>query len=363
VYAAAGTLRAVRFDPVTLAVGSDPVPVVESVTTLPNGAAEFSISRTGALVHVPGEAVTAAARSLVWVTRQGHEEPIVAAPPRTYVKPRLSPDSTRVALDIRDQQHDIWIWDLALRTLTRLTAAPTADESPVWTPDSRHVIFASSREGVANLYGQAANNTGTIERLTRSSNVQAPMSISPDGTRLIVRETVPTTGVDLKVLRMDPSTPPGTPSRQTESLVQTTFAEENGELSPDGRWLAYQSNESGRNEISVRPFPSVDAGHWTISIDGGTRPLWARNGTELFYLSGTGAMTRVPIDTGPTFSAGTPMRLFDTRYYTGDTGRTYDVSADGQRFLMIKAAGAEQTPTMVVVVNWSEELKAKLLAK
>ena len=363
VYAAAGTLRAVRFDPVTFAAGIDPVPVVESVMTLPNGAAEFSISRTGALVHVPAEAVTGAARSLVWVTRQGHEEPIAAAPPRTYAKPRLSPDGTRVALDIRDQQNDIWIWDLARRTLTRLTAAPTAEESPVWTPDSRRVIFASSRGGVANLYRQAANNTGTVERLTTSPNVQAPMSISPDGTRLIIRETVPKTGVDLRVLRLDPSTPLGTPSWPTESLVQTTFAEENGELSPDGRWLAYQSNESGRNEISVRPFPNVDAGHWTISIGGGTRPRWARNGTELFYLSGTGAMTRVPIDTGPTFSAGTPTRLFDTRYYTGDTGRTYDVSSDGQRFLMIKAAGAEQAPSMVVVVNWSEELKAKLPAK
>jgi serine/threonine-protein kinase len=159
---------------------------------------------------------------------------------------------------------------------------------------------------------------------------------------------------------MDPST---TPSRQAEPLVQTTFAEENGELSPDGHWLAYQSNEPGRNEIYVRPFPNVDAGHWTISIGGGTRPLWARSGTELFYLDGAGAMTRVPIQTAPTFSAGTPTKLFDTRYYAGDTGRTYDVSSDGQRFLMIKATGADQAPTMVVVLNWLEELKAKLPAK
>ena len=140
---------------------------------------------------------------------------------------------------------------------------------------------------------------------------------------------MPTTGLDLRVLRLDPSTtlgagpstPLGTPPRQTEPLVQTTFAEDNGELSPDGHWLAYQSNESGRYEIFVRPFPTVDAGHWTISTSGGSSPLWARSGTELFYLDGTGAMTRVPIQTAPTFSAGTPTKLFDTRYSRRRAGR------------------------------------------
>jgi serine/threonine-protein kinase len=371
VYALAGTLRAVRFDPGTLAVLSDPVPVVEAVTTLASGAAEFSVSRTGALVYVPGGA-TAGTRSLVWVTRQGHEDPLAAAPLRAYTMPRLSPDGTRVALDIRDQQLDIWIWDLKRQTLTRLTDAPALDQFPVWTPDSRRVIFASARAGGTNLFWQAANNTGTVERLTTSPNAQWPLSISPDGTRLIVREIVPTTGVDLRVLRLDPSTPLrtdpsaalGTPARQTEPLLQTTSTEDNGEISPDGHWLAYQSNESGRNEISVRPFPTVDAGHWTISTTGGTRPVWARSGTELFYLDGAGAMTRVPIQTAPTFSAGTPTTLFATRYNSAAAGRTYDVSPDGQRFLMIKNnVGTEQAPTMVVVLNWLEELKARLPAK
>ena len=206
VYAVAGTLRAVRFDPVTLAVESDPVPVLESVTTLGSGAAEFSVSRTGAHVYVPGGA-SGGTRSLVWVTRQGHEDPIAAAPPRSYVIPRLSPDGTRVALDIRDQQQDIWIWDLARRTLTRLTDTSASDSVPVWTPDSQRVIFTSQRAGVPNLFWQAANTTGTVERLATSPNRQAPMSISPDGTRLIVREQAPTTGTDLRVLSLDPSTP------------------------------------------------------------------------------------------------------------------------------------------------------------
>ncbi len=247
--------------------------------------------------------------------------------------------------------------------MTRLTDAPAIDQYPVWTPDSQRIIFSSGRAGVASLYVQAANNTGTVERLTTSSQGGAPLSISPDGTRLIAREVVPTTGVDLRVLRLDLAKPPGTPSRQTEPLLHTTFTEDNGELSPDGHWLAYQSNESGRFEISVRPFPNVDDGHWTISTSGGTRPLWARSGTELFYFDGAGAMTRVAIQTAPAFSAGTPTKVFDTPYYTRATGRTYDVSPDGQRFLMIKTSGTEQAPSMVVVLNWLEELKVKLPGK
>ena len=383
VYAVAGTLRAVRFDPVKLEVVSDPVPVVESVTTLTTGAAEFSVSGTGALVYLPGGANAGVNRSLVWVTRQGHEDPIAAAPPRAYTQPRLSPDGTRVAVSINDQQNDIWIYDLARQMLTRLTDAPATDQYPVWTPDSRRIIFASTRAGAYNLFWQAADNTGTVERLTTSPYAQFPISISPDGTRLIVRETVPRTGIDLRLLAMAPSAPlgtdpatppgagrsataPGAGPRQTEPLVQTTFAEDNGELSPDGHWLAYQSNESGRNEISVRPFPNVDGGHWTISTTGGTKPLWARSGKELYYLTLDGALMAVPIHSTPAFSAGNPTKLFDTRYYAAGNARTYDVSRDGQTFLMIKAAGGDSTSTpagIVVVLNWVEELKARVPTK
>ncbi len=369
VYAVAGTLRAVRFDPVKLELGSDPVPVVESVTTVGDGAAEFSVSRTGALVYLPGGANSGGMRSLVWVTRQGHENPIAAAPPRAYSQPRLSPDGTRVAVYIADQQNDIWIYDLARQTLMRLTDAPATDQYPVWTPDSRRIIFGSTRAGAFNLFWQAADNTGTVERLTTSPNIQFPTSISPDGTRLIVREIVPKTGVDLRVLAMDPSAPataPGASPRQTEPLVHTTFFEENGELSPDGHWLAYQSNESGRFKISVRQFPNVDSGHWTISTTGGTKPLWARSGKELYYLTLDGALMAVPIQSTPAFSAGTPTKLFDTRYVSIGTARTYDVSRDGQTFLMIKAAGDDPTSTptgIVVVLNWVEELKARVPTK
>jgi Tol biopolymer transport system component len=178
----------------------------------------------------------------------------------------------------------------------------------------------------------------------------------------------PKTGPDLKVLRIETSPAGrGAGERPTEPLVQTTFAEDNGEVSPDGRWLAYQSNESGGFQIYVRPFPNTDTGHWQISTIGGTRPLWARSGRELFYLDGSNAMTSVPVHTTPTFSPGIPTTLFGGRYLNGPTGRSYDVSLDGQRFLMIKvkdnAGGDESSASLVVVLNWAEELKRLLPMK
>ena len=150
-----------------------------------------------------------------------------------------------------------------------------------------------------------------------------------------------------------------------EPLIHTGFNELNAEISPDGRWLAYQSNESGWLEVYVRPFPKVDSGRWQVSTGGGTRPLWARNGRELFYLDGNNLLTSVPVQTaGSTFSAGNPTKILNTAYWVTLSGRTYDASPDGQRFLMIKDAAATQTSTatpasMVVVINWFEELRAR----
>ena len=228
--------------------------------------------------------------------------------------------------------------------------------------------------------------------------------MSPDGTRLVFREETATTGADLMVLALEggrpsarsassgstvsgvepsarsgrgepveprgaqpPSPGVGGPGRSATSgvrpLVQTTFEELNGEISPDGRWVVYQSNESGRDEIYVRPFPDANRGRWQISTGGGTRPLWARSGKELFYLGPSGAMMSASVEGGSTFRAGTSTRLFEGSYVlaTNPSGRTYDVSPDGQRFLMVKAAGASDktsAPTSLIVVeHWFEELK------
>jgi serine/threonine-protein kinase len=360
VYAVAGTLRAVRFDSARLQVLSDPVPVTEQVTTFGSGSANFAISRNGTLVYQPGGAGGGGGpqRSLVWLNRQGKEDPI-SAPPRAYLQPRLSPDGTRVAVQIQDQENDIWIWDLMRQTLTRLTFDPGADQFPIWTPDSRRIIFTSSRNSSAgNLYWQSADNTGSVERLSTSPNLQRATSISPDGKQIVMIDQTPEGGNDIGLLTMDDK-------KSTSLLIHTTFREFNGDISPDGRWLAYESNESGYNEVYVRPFPNVDSGHWQISNSGGSRPLWARNGRELFYVNGENRLMAVPVQTGgQTFSRGNPTKLFDTPIFTSSPARTYDISPDGQRFLMIKDKSATEPSTpaldnMVVVLNWVEELKAR----
>lgn len=169
---------------------------------------------------------TAAQQTLVWVDRQGHAEPIRAAPARVYAHPRLSPDGTRVAFDIRDQQNDIWIWDLAREALTRLTFDPAFDRFPVWTPNGQGMLFGSARTGVGNIFRQAADGTGTAERLTQSSNLQYPSAISPDGIRLVFEEDAPTQDIMLLTLDKD---------RHVQPLVQTSFVERFAEISSDGR--------------------------------------------------------------------------------------------------------------------------------
>jgi serine/threonine-protein kinase len=356
VYVAAGTLRAISFDPDRLETHGTAVTVLPRLAVTGNGAGDFAVAADGTLVYVdaPGN-FAANARTLVWVDRSGKEEP-VAAPPRAYEHPRLSPDGTRVALFSGDQQNDIWTGDLGRATLTRLTLDPGQDNFPLWTPDGRRIIFSSDRGvGQPNLWWQAADGTGAAERLTTNSHAQFLTGITPDGTAVVYNETTPTMGRDLLMVGLDGI-------HGVTPLLQTKFDERNGIVSPDGRWLAYESNSSGPFEVYVRPFPNVGDGLWPVSTAGGRQPLWARSGRELFYVGADGALLRVPVEaSGTTWNAGTPMKLIEGRYYTGvGSGRAYDVSADGQRFLMIKAPGADAgaaPPALIVVQHWDEELK------
>jgi eukaryotic-like serine/threonine-protein kinase len=351
VYASRGTLKVVPFDVATLTATGPPIHLVEDVAQAPTGLAQFATATNGALVYVPKDAVDGGlVRTLVWVDRQGREEPI-NAPARRYVDPRLSPDGTRVALEI---ESDIWILDLSDLRLTRLTADPTFELAAIWTPDGRHVIFSSGRSGRStldplNLFRQAANRSGTMERLTDAAAArQVPYAVTPDGSALIFREhsTDPSADPgDIMLMSMDGR-------RESKPLVQTKFREMNAELSPDGRWLAYQSNESGRDQIYVRPFPHVSAGKWQVSSSGGMRPLWARNSRELFYESSR-ALMRVEATIGSTFESGTPSKLFDGPYFYSLIERMYDVSPDGRRFLMINESRPSNqpapTPRLIVV--------------
>ncbi len=314
----------------------------------------FSFSDDGLLVYVPGDYVDKGPkRRLVWVDRQGREEPLAAEAAR-YTRPQLSPDGSRLAVDITDSDNsDIWIYDLARKTFSRLTFDPARDELPVWTPDNLRVIFSSTRGGGAfNLFWKAADGTGQVERLTTSTNDQFAHSCSLNGdTLLFCGPTRGSTPFDLGVMQL------GNES-SAKPLLETQFIHEVVPIiSPDGHWVAYQSNESGRGEVYVRPFPNAEEGQWQVSRGGGFTPVWGPDGRKLFYRSGQ-AMMVVAIETEPTFAAGSPEFLFTDRYYA-NVGLYFDISRDGQRFLMMQEVEqTQETSTQLIFVeNWFEELK------
>ena len=354
IYGVNGRLMAVPFNPDRLELAGSAVPVVEGVLADPLvGLVEFDLSADGSLVYVAG-ANFGETQSLVWVDREGREE-VINAPNRGYSSPRISPDGTKVAFNLRDEENDIWSWDFARETLTRLTFDPGLDRYPVWSPDGRRIAFSSTRDkSRGNLFWQTADGTGTVERVAESDDLQVfPTAFSLDGTRLLVTlASGSRDGADIAVVQ------PGGEARAVP-LLATTFGERNGEVSPNGRWLAYNSNESGRDEVYVRPFPDVDTGRWQVSTAGGSQPLWARNGRELFFRSNA-ALMAVQVRTDQSFTAGNPAVVFEGSYATPQGGRTYDVSPDGQRFLMIKegaAADPASRAQIILVQNFFEELK------
>ena len=285
-----GSIRAVPFDTKRLEITGSPVSLVEGVVVKTLGAADFSISDGGHLVYVESPGGTVGRRTLVWVDRTGREERL-EAPPRAYAYPRISPDDLRVSVDINDREDDIWIWNLDRGPLTRVTFSGEAEAYAEWTLKGDRVVFVSQREGPYNLFWKAADGTMEVERLTTSPNVQAPNAISPDGTTVVFRESVLGNGYDLRLLTLD-----GDPAG--EALVATEFNELNAALSQDGRWLAYQSDVSGQTEVYVRPF-DVDNGRSTqVASGGGSVPLWAPSGRELYYLGPT-SIIAVPIQTAP----------------------------------------------------------------
>jgi Tol biopolymer transport system component/predicted Ser/Thr protein kinase len=353
VYAQGGTLMAVAFNSQRLEVTGAAVPVVEGVLqSVSKGDAQYSISATGSLVYAPG-GVQSTQRRMVWVDRKGVEQAL-PAPARTYRYARISPDGERVAAGIEESENHIWLYDLRRETLTRWTFEGGVNIMGAWTPDGKRIAFQSDKEGPQNLYWQLADGGGGLERLTTSEYINAPNSWSPDGQALAFIEIRPDTGYDILVLRLS--------DRKVQPFLRTRFNESAPRFSPDGRWLAYISDESGRFEVYVQPYPGPGGGKWQVSTDGGTEPVWNPNGRELFYREGD-KMMAVDVTTQPSFSAGKPKMLFEGPYVpTPVSFPNYDVSPDGQRFLMLKSIDQSQAaPTQInVVLNWFEELKQKV---
>jgi serine/threonine protein kinase len=354
-------LFSVPFDLDRLEVKGGPVPIVEAVL---GSGVQYSASDAGTLVYMPGTATTAAApgRTLVWVDREGKEEQI-AAPPNSYNYPKISPDGTRVALTIATGGNgDVWIWDFIRKTMTRLTFDKASDLQSIWTPDSKRIVFASNREGGAgSVYWKAADGTGAEEKLGSMPNLGLwPWSWSGDGKTLVTQETDAASKWDIGTLSMEGD-------RARKSLLHEEATEIQPEVSPDGRWMAYTSNESGRTEVYVRPFPDVDKGKWQVSTSGGTSPLWSPDGRELFYLSEDNSVMAIAVETKPAFSLGTPKTLFRSSNVgsTPGAGTPWDIHPDGKRFLMMKPPGSAPSagsgPQKInVVLNWFDELKQRV---
>jgi Tol biopolymer transport system component len=349
VYTAEGTLRAVPFDLARLEAGTMPVTVLPRLVTTQQGAGDFDVAADGTLAYVDAPSgASSAARTMVWVDRQGAEEPL-GAPPRPYFHPRVSPDGARVAVAIEDQEYDIWLWDLTRRTLDRLTFDPAADFAPVWT-DPRHLIYFSGRDG-GGLFSQAVDGPGGAERLGAGA---PPSGVTPDGGQVLFG----TVGnQDIMMVALD-----GT--RHVQPLLENPTVERNGVVSPNGRWLAYEElDREGQFEVYVRPFPNVTAGQWKISTAGGTRPLWARGGQELFYVAPDGGLMAVRADPrGGKWSSGSPAKVIEGPYMTRGLRDkpNYDASTDGKRFLMVKQPANQAAQQIVVVQNWQEELKQRV---
>jgi len=300
------------------------------------GLPSIDISASGTVVYAP----TTAMSRLVWVSRQGIEQPLNEVP-RSYATPRLSPDGNRMLL----QAGDLWVQDVARSTFTRLTSRDVVINAfPMWLPDGRRVMYRSPR----GLKIQDAEGSGQGEMVTATSDYDYPVAVAPDGDTLVFMRSTQETSFDILLLSLrDPA--------HVRPWLTTPAYEGGARLSPDGKWLAYVSNASGQNDIYLRPFQGPDR-RWTISTQGGTQPVWNPNGKEIFYRNGD-KMMAVEMTVTPEVKLSTPRLLFEQRFAfgAGITIANYDVTGDGQRFVMVKEeAGAAR---LNVVLNWLSELR------
>jgi serine/threonine-protein kinase len=356
-----GALMAVAFDLETLEVTGAPVTVVPALTVYGGGAALFAVSETGTLIYEDGAGSTNENRTLLWVDRGGREEPI-GAPPQEYFYPRLSPDGARAAIQVgAGARSDILVWDFAGQTPQRLILGDDSYADPVWTPDGARIAYGAASGG---LLWKASNNTGMPELLAdlgegrTGARRPSPYFFTPDGSALVVRDQAsPATRDDLVML-----------SLEGDSVVwrlEGPFYERNAALSPNGRWMAYASDESGQYEIYVRPFPDVHQDQVRVSNNTGFDPVWSRDGGELFYLEQgeNPQLMAVTVETGRaagSFGYRDRRVVMSWPYYALGEGRSYDTAPDG-RFLAIRPdPGTSGTAHVWIVTNWFAELRARM---
>jgi eukaryotic-like serine/threonine-protein kinase len=355
VFSREGSLWAAPFDLARNTIVGTAAPLAEDIEHTDNPVLHFDIAPDGSIVYLPAGEIERDVQRLVWIDRSGVETP-VDLEPRPLSRVALSPDGTRIALAIRERGNtDVWLADVARRTMSRLTFEPTIETMPTWSPDGRTVAFRSERER-PGIFVRDADGAGPIERLTETDGpIHSPYSWTPDGRTLLL--------VLFHSFRHRTIASVTPPDRTVRVLLDGNFAQLDPQVAPDGRWLAYQSDESGRFEVYVRPYPEVQTGRWQISSAGGTSPRWSADGAGLFYLNGSQLMS-VRIRTSPAFEADAPRRLFEVTALAEGLGAAFAVSPDGRRFLFIvdTPAAAPRSVQLVVVQHWIEELRRQVAA-
>jgi serine/threonine protein kinase len=352
-----GSLWVAPFDAVRLKLAGPPTSVIEGLNVGWFWSPIIAIGADGSLAYATGSPLPNQQGTLVWVDRTGREEQ-VRVPARAWWWPQISPDGKRLGFHDHDSGNmDAWIYELDDGPLMRVTYDPFPDGTPVWSPDGTRVAFWSrGGGGPSNLYVRSADLSGGDERLTTSPNNQFPFSWADHGKLLVFHELSPETGMDIGVVSVEEG-------HRSELVLRGRFDEASPAMSPDGRWIAYESNLSGRWEVYVQPFPQLTT-RWQVSTDGGEAPTWRPDGRELFYRRGR-ALMGVSVETaGNSLRYGSSKMLFEGSYAPEDSARmarSYAVAPDGRRFLMMKQeerhGHAAEAAQLVVVRNWAEELK------
>ena len=321
IYLHSGTIFAVRFDLSSLKVVGSPVPIINDVDSyFASGLAHIAVSSDGSIFYIPRDAALNDSE-LVWVDRTGQATPV--SPQRRYYQtPRLSPNGQQILVSVGlESRHDLWMYDIGRDSWTRLTRE-AENEDGIWSPDGKQIVFASNRNHGFNLYLVPSDGSAPPRQMTSGQQWPFPTSWSPDAKVIAVVEQFRNTLTDIFTIDVDGK-------HESRPLVVTRFNENGAAFSPDGQWIAYYSDESGQYEIYVQKYPGPGR-KWLVSTGGGVRPVWGRDGRELFYRQGN-RMMAADIGLQPDFRAGKPRLLF-----VGNFDEAYDVTPDGQHFLMVR---------------------------
>jgi serine/threonine protein kinase/WD40 repeat protein len=349
------TLFAIPFDLKRLELAGKAVPVIEGVSSVSgNGGAQFAFSDNGQAIYLPGSDTGNAA--LYWMDREGKTTPFRSTL-ANYLSPRFSPDGHRLAVQ---SLGDIWIDDWERDTMSRLTIDPAPDSFPVWTPDGRRIAFLSTRNNIQGIYWQRADGSGDVQLLTESKLGSLPRSFHPSGKFLAFDQSQPQTATDIMILPLEGDEKSGWKTGKPTVFFASPLIDTNAAFSPDGRWIAYQSSESGTFEVYVRPFPGP-GGKWQISNGGGGFPVWSQTKKELFYRTFNQKIMIAPYRVaGDSFQAEQPRLLSEGQFTARGTSYNFDLHPDGQRFVVVKVpegSSGTRSDQVIFIFNFFDELR------